>query len=480
MDRQAGLEVASYHQSGSTGPQVVPPQGETAPEPTNVWQAIHGIPLKEEHVAQEQIEDLPRKEGTITRPYGLIRSWKLWAFISATILVVSVVAISILVTKLHPAAVQNSSQAETPKDVPAGGSRQGIRRRSRLDVSGYETASSGLTARLLYEGADGALSYMDRGAGGNWSAPTQIDRVRREPGAPIAISADLQFNVSGRVYHVYYANKDGKISGLVFDTSLMIAGDPDQSTLRLDAQLENRSSLAAYWPYVLCQDQDTGQMIWYGYRNNYLGNNALGYANLTANFTNTLGSPRTSFVVLPVSSWWDIYVGLTLGAGFFYRNQEGLLAYQLAATTFVTAPTLMQWNRTEFPRVELGESAAISGFAFATETGDKVETYVLYQDGAGDIQMVWQTHNKPWQGPSTFEPLRGADKDTDIACLTRGAYSRPGLSIALSPSLTANLCYFQSQGKLKEVWYDGSNWFDCGFVETGSSRETRQGSTICP
>ncbi|KAK7990340.1 hypothetical protein PG990_014620 [Apiospora arundinis] len=260
----------------------------------------------------------------------------------------------------------------------------------------------------------------------------------------------------------------------------MIAGDPDQSTLRLDAQLANRSSLGAYWPYVLCQDQDTGLMIWYGYRNNYLGNNALGYANLTANFTNTLGSPRTSFVVLPVSSWWDIYVGLTLGAGFFYRNQEGLLAYQLAATTFVTAPTLMQWNRTEFPRVELGESAAISGFAFATETGDKVETHVLYQDRAGDIQMVWQTHNKPWQGPSTFEPLRGADKDTDIACLTRGAYSRPGLSIALSPSLTANLCYFQSQGKLKEVWYDGSNWFDCGFVETGSSRETRQGSTICP
>ncbi|KAK8092439.1 uncharacterized protein PG998_014924 [Apiospora kogelbergensis] len=369
MDRQAGLEVASYHQSGSTGPQVVPPQGETAPIPTDEWQAIHGTHQKE-NVAPEQIRSPPSKEDVIARPHGLIRSWKCWDFISVAILIVSVIAISILATKLHP-VVQNTSQAGTPKDVPAGDSGQVIRRGARLDVSGYETASSGLTARLLYEGTDGVLRYMDRGAGGNWSMPTQIDRVRREIGAPIAISADLQFNVrhysppwspftnfigaqvSGRVYHLYYANKDGKISGLLFDTSLMSAGDPDQSTLRLDAQLGNQSSLAAYWPYVLSQDQNTGQMVWYGYRNNYLNNSVVGYANLTSNFTTTLGSPRTSFVILPVSSWWDIYVGLTLGAGFFYRNQEGLLAYQLAATTFVTAPTLVQWNRTEFPRVEL-------------------------------------------------------------------------------------------------------------------------------
>jgi len=78
------------------------------------------------------------------------------------------------------------------------------------------------------------------------------------------------------------------------------------------------------------------------------------------------------------------------------------------------------------------------------------------------LQVVWQNDASGWQGPQTFPALADADKGTDIACLIQATWDYTG--IALSAATDMNRCYFQSDGKVKEVWFDGKDWKDLGYL----------------
>lgn len=96
-------------------------------------------------------------------------------------------------------------------------------------------------------------------------------------------------------------------------------------------------------------------------------------------------------------------------------------------------------------------------------TGDEnINTYVVYQDDAGALQMVWQNNTSDWQGPETFNAFKGADSGTDIACITAAAWNASG--VAITSATDVSRCYFQVKGRVRETHWTGSDWEDLGFL----------------
>ncbi len=96
--------------------------------------------------------------------------------------------------------------------------------------------------------------------------------------------------------------------------------------------------------------------------------------------------------------------------------------------------------------------------AFAVPRGSSstspMDTYVLSQQASGDIQASWQTDETGWQGPKVYPALAGADKNTNIACLTPNAWPLSNLQAQFDMSR----CYFQVGGQVREVLYNGTDW----------------------
>jgi len=94
------------------------------------------------------------------------------------------------------------------------------------------------------------------------------------------------------------------------------------------------------------------------------------------------------------------------------------------------------------------------------DTQNEVNTYILWQDTSGSIQVSWQDDESGWKGPATFAALDGADNGTAITCLTPSAWPASQLQATWDMSR----CYFQTNGSLREVLYNGSNWIEIGNV----------------
>lgn len=91
-----------------------------------------------------------------------------------------------------------------------------------------------------------------------------------------------------------------------------------------------------------------------------------------------------------------------------------------------------------------------------------INTYIVYQDEAGALQMVWQNSASDWQGPKTFDAFQGADRGTDIACVTAAAWD--GSNIHITSATDVSRCYFQVKGQVREAHWNGTNWESLGFL----------------
>ena len=90
----------------------------------------------------------------------------------------------------------------------------------------------------------------------------------------------------------------------------------------------------------------------------------------------------------------------------------------------------------------------------------ELNTYVLWQDPSGAIQVNWQDDETGWKGPRTYPALGGADNGTSIACLTPNMWPITNLQ----PLWDMSRCYFQAGGFLKEVYFNGWDWVALGNV----------------
>ncbi|ETS74736.1 hypothetical protein PFICI_13220 [Pestalotiopsis fici W106-1] len=474
FNHESGLEVASHHQSRSGGLEVIPNELESIPTALDSWHAIHGPSEKEGQQPQADtgLGAEPSSSGPANSSH--VRKTRRFWIISLIVLILLVVAATLGGVLGSRARNQAPGTSDTSNSLPNPGEGNSstpltIRNNSMLSITGHLEEDGGWTARLVFEGPDGKLRFLDRsGPDGFWSAVTILDRVPLAPNGSFTISTYLIGGLSAPQYQLYYATTSGQMCGQVFKNgSTPIDGSPD-SINALNFTAPDGTSMASYFPYIMVQDQASNQMMWYGYK--YQIQN--GYFDLTAESQPVLASSHTSMVVLPVNAWMYENINITLLAGFFYRTMEGTLAFALGQPTVPgDHPSFLLWNTTAggFPNVSLPEGGAISGFASGRVIrSEQVDTHLLYQDGNGTIQVLWQENGKDWQGPTTFDAFDGADMGTSIACLTLGAYSRDGgMHVNVPSNSDTNRCYFQSQGGLKEVWYDGYTWRDCGFIATG-------------
>ncbi|KAM7220326.1 hypothetical protein V8F06_004292 [Rhypophila decipiens] len=222
-------------------------------------------------------------------------------------------------------------------------------------------------------------------------------------------------------------------------------------------------------PFVLAQEstnnhprQFNWDANWNADRNSASAIDGVAWSEATdkSSIADVPGSAGSSVVMLPIKSQYYA------AGGFVYRTTGGSLGNYALDGRGDTKGTA--WDATsDLYSKNIPPRASIAAFTVARDTsGTDVNTYILYQDnlkGGGAIQVVWQDDViGGWKGPQTYPALGGADKDTDIACVTQQAWDHKGIWLkTVSP---IKRCYFQSRGAVKEVVFDGKGWQDLGFV----------------
>lgn len=228
-------------------------------------------------------------------------------------------------------------------------------------------------------------------------------------------------------------------------------------------QVSKDSRLGCYFPFIMSQDPDN-QLRWTTLKGYNPSNESQPWW-INDTDINSKGSAGTGMAVLPVAQKF------LNAAGFVYRDSDGRLSMGVRdnaedqGTLKSTA-----WKKTGRPPAEAAVPAAAALGAFTVGRpydARQVNTYILYQDAAGVLQVVWQDGadgDEDWKGPRTFAALAGAAPGTDIACSTTGAWD--GQGVAVSKEQGMNRCFFQEEGtgRVKEVWFDGAEWQDVDFV----------------
>ncbi|KAI4592438.1 hypothetical protein KJ359_011249 [Pestalotiopsis sp. 9143b] len=223
------------------------------------------------------------------------------------------------------------------------------------------------------------------------------------------------------------------------------------------------SSLSCYFPYLVSQDSDNAaQTRW----TRLLTNSSSDQSWETETVANAADAAASAeYVLLPVAQ------EVQENAGFVYRTAGGDLG--LAMKDYAGGDTLtdVSWTRGALSSAGGGGGGAAPGSAVGAfvvgrpYTANDINTYVLYQsdETSGDIQVVWQDGDG-WRGPESYDALKGAEPGSDIECLTQGAWAGVGMPVSRAQDM--NRCFFQEKdtGKLREVWFDGTDWRNEGYV----------------
>lgn len=248
-----------------------------------------------------------------------------------------------------------------------------------------------------------------------------------------------------------------------------------------------KSSIAAYWPYVVFQDGD-GELN--EVMNVPFANAALHpAAEWATRKLGVRGADGTRLAVVPLSANYSRIVSKG-GYGIFYQRNDGRLFAHIPdlgslpsnyTSSWPTCKsTSAEWVRldhcsanterrrdtADFPSISIPEGNSLAAFATArdSDTNQRVNTYLLYQGSDNHINIVWVDDNTTWKTAAPTA-LKGADRGTNIACLTMPTSSRDInlQQLQLEQASSETRCYFQRGGIVRETVLSGADW-----VETGS------------
>ncbi|KAK8097474.1 hypothetical protein PG984_016613 [Apiospora sp. TS-2023a] len=311
----------------------------------------------------------------------------------------------------------NSSNSTTPLAT--------IRFGSRLAVTGWRDGSGGnWYIRLFYQGPDQLLRYSNISSlETGWNKnPTLLDKMeyKAKPNTSLAAATSVE-NAEAGEWKLFYFDDSSTIRQQIFPTGVKDTGKSgDLNSFPQEAAPGSR--LGAYWPFVLSQD---------------LGGSCGGRAT---------GARRTG-----------------------------------SATPISTSPPPPARASSSFPRrprdisnnlngLTIPPDSPLAAFTVARSTSQSndpnsyVNTYILYVDAQGAVNIIWQNDQSGWQGPRQYAAFQGADQGTDLACLTPAAWDGSGVEV--SSSYDMSRCYFQAggAGQVREVQFDGTDWKDLGYL----------------
>ncbi|KAF3003884.1 hypothetical protein E8E14_008123 [Neopestalotiopsis sp. 37M] len=229
-NHESGLEVVTGPRAGSDGPQVIPRELESIPTALESWRAIHGPVEKEgqQPEAGNQAEIKPSDSGRSVN--SARKGWK-WCIIICVIVlvVVGIILGGVLGSRSGGQATNDSNPVSSPTGGNSSTQTLPIRNNSLLSVTGHKQENSGWTARLVFQGTDNKLRFLDRtGPDGAWSAVTTLGLVELAPNGSFGISTYLIGGITAAQYQPYYTSASGQLSGLIFKNgSTPMTGDAD-------------------------------------------------------------------------------------------------------------------------------------------------------------------------------------------------------------------------------------------------------------
>ncbi|EHK18003.1 uncharacterized protein TRIVIDRAFT_226121 [Trichoderma virens Gv29-8] len=406
-----------------------------------------------------------KTEGLIEETERKPRKKKLW-FILAGVALLLVIVGAVLggvfgSRRNHKTPVETPGASATPEasaTPPASsGPLNAIYAGSGIGVTGWWTGSSSFTIRLIYQGQDGNLRLMRYHSGdGKWSTLATLTDTKAKLGTPITASC---FNIPFFFFtpvtssnnftqvEIFYLNDANEIQEFYFREQ--DSPSPSAQTFNGSGIMSSKgwkaagdSKIATYWPSVIFQD-GSGQM-----QEAY-------YANLTWAQT-AVGlkcQNNSAFAEVPYS----VIAGRFGGERLIYqRDDQKLLVEERNNST----------NKLSIgaPSITIPANAAMGAFTVprdANSADGAMNTYILWQDSTGALQMTWEDDDTGWRTSSTPTSLGSPDKGTGISCLTPTLWAVASL---LSDYGMAR-CYYLVDGQIREVQYDGSNWSVIGNVQ---------------
>ncbi|KAK8084122.1 hypothetical protein PG996_002903 [Apiospora saccharicola] len=345
----------------------------------------------------------------------------------------------------------NSSNSTTPLKT--------IRPGSRLAVTGWRDGSSGeWYIRLFYQGPDQLLRYsnvssMETGWNKNSTLLDEME-YKAKPNTSLAAATSVEDAKAGE-WKLFYFDDSSTIRQQIFPTGVKDTGKSgDLNSFPQEAAPGSR--LGAYWPFVLSQDVG-GKLRWTRYwgPKNWVSNTDI---DITA-------SPGSGLVVIPAAAKYKDAGGLV------YRRGDGkpynYLADRMGNNTgfaWASGDIANNLNGLTIPPDSPLAAFSVARSSQSNDSDAYVNTYILYADTKGAVNMIWQNDQSGWQGPKQYAAFDGADDGTDITCLTPAAWDGSGVEV--SSSYDTSRCYFQAggAGQVREVQFDGTDWKDLGYL----------------
>ncbi|KAK0610362.1 hypothetical protein B0T17DRAFT_110853 [Bombardia bombarda] len=427
----------------------------------------------------------------LTRSSRWRRPWVIIACIALVIVVVGAVIGGVLGSRAVRMSNSDASSSPTAGSSPtasnstSNGTSNGtlttslIRQGSMLTVAGWRKPL-GVEIYLFYQDDRGGLRYSRYDGSRAFSTEKSPNNTYWDTSASFNSFAQNGTHLASTmiVYHqdyqpqteIFYIGAGSQLLGSSFNPTLP-GGFNVNGAINNQNFYTNLSttSVASFWPYVIYQ-RSSGQIV--RVRNVLDENWGPVLDKWIAVGQNITGLVGTKLAVVPLTSTFSemCWIG---GYGIIYQDTNNRLAAYVPdlervsqATDYEASwPTGTQLNNTNFPpSLVLPKNSPIAAFTVArpSDTGPKkrVNTYILYLDESSDINVIYNVDEKSWK-TSQPEVLRGADPDTNIACLTltMSASNGTGKLMNLEEATGDNRCYFQRGGEVVEaVMSPGMVW----------------------
>jgi len=447
---QEGLEV-HYPQAGL---EVVPGQDQKWAhhyQEQHLPQAIiHPPPLYSEN--DKEVAPGPKRNSPL-RP-----KWKLWLAIAVTLLVILAAVLGgVLGTTLHhkknssskpsstaPATASPAASTSTPSPT---GPLPGIRAKSPLSVTGWLSGND-YSIRVVFQSDDDMIQYIAYESESKaWKQTPNITKAKA--GSPLALTSfetswygtltpQMQFNQ----VELFFLDSENRLNEWSWDIAASTLGTSGTLT-PYTIPTGSDSRLTSYWPFIIYQEAGLGlHEVVYDCR--FPGC----WFNRTLNQT---GYDGADIVIIPAEqSLREMNI-------LYQRDDQKLMSLDRNSTNGdLTTPSPFS--------IDLPAAASFAALTVLRPSSDNtaLDTYILYQDSTGTINVIWNNDASSWKGPATFPAFNDADNSTSIACLTQSAFFT---DTPLQPNSPLSRCYFQVNKTLREVRLNGSDWEIVGNVD---------------
>ncbi|QYT04847.1 hypothetical protein H0G86_011750 [Trichoderma simmonsii] len=387
----------------------------------------------------------------------------LWIAIGIVILVVVIVAAvvgGVLGSRHHHDSSASSKSSSTPtssaSSTPSSSSSSSpsaIYSKSSLGVTGWWETTSSYNIRLAYQGNDGQLRMIGYSSNNDkWSAVSTYN-VDPEPkmGTPLATCCyNSTFYSGGKVtsdnnytqIDIFYQGKQDYINEWIIREEkypVVTTTDTKGTIDPLAYKAGPNTRIATYWPSVIFQNE-VNQL-----EEAYFSTKSVWSQQLL----NLSSTNHSALVEVPYSG------ERTGSANFIYQRDDGRLFAESRVNSSVGAAA-------DAPPDIIPSQTSIGAFAIPknTQQDSLMNTYILWRNDTGAIQMTKNDDNNGWQTSSTPDALGSPDEGTDIACLTATNY----VVTPIQSKFDMARCYYLVKGKVREIKYDGSTWSVVGNV----------------